>query len=135
MKNQLVIGFLVGTAVLSGCTKTLTPNEQLAQRGEKEVADTLKDPTSAKFKDVVSSAKLGCIYGKILAKNSMGAYTGYHNFVWVDGIAYINADRDEILDKTDYLHQMSDYMEASGKCLGALIKESEPDAQSHIPDT
>lgn len=134
MKHKLSTIFVVAIS-LAACAKSLTPSEQLAQRAEKETADSLKDPTSAKFKDVIASVHSKCVSGKILAKNSMGAYTGYHDFVWANGKLAINAEQDEILDKTDYLSQMNAYMDISGPCIAAAIHDTSSDSQAHIPDT
>lgn len=122
-------------AILTGCAKQPTPNEQIAQRAEKEVADTMKDPTSVKFKGVVASAKANCIMGELLAKNSMGAYTGYHKFVWVNGEIAVDAEQNEVPDKTDYMKGLTDYIETESKCLDNLPHGTGPDRESNVPDT
>lgn len=135
MRAIPAISVMFFVAMIGGCANQPTPNEQLAQRAEKEVANTMKDPTSVKFQGVVASAKANCIRGKLLAKNSMGAYTGYHDFVWINGETAVSIDQSEVIDHTAYLKQLTDYIDKDGRCFTAFPNGTGPDRQSNIPDT
>lgn len=137
-------GFVFGLVVIgcvAGCTTkaALTPNEQLAEKAKASVRDTLKDPTSAKFKEVRASAKGNCIYGKLLAKNSYGAYTGYQEFAWYAGKTYIKPDQQSLLAEakttdSDQLSAFTDYTRAYTACIEVSIRSNAPDTTSDIPD-
>ena len=70
--------------------KPANPDQEFAERAMVSARDAMKDPTSVKFKDLRVSAKAKCMYGRILAKNGFGAYSGYQNFVWINGKTYID---------------------------------------------
>lgn len=63
---------------------------------EAAVRRKLKDPESAAFRNVAVIAPekfdpnaLGIVCGEVNAKNSFGGYTGFSNFVSVDGLTFI----------------------------------------------
>lgn len=60
--------------LLSGCGDETLDRAETAMRG------TLKDPDSAKFKDVVRCGNGVMVRGLVNAKNSFGAYTGFAAF-------------------------------------------------------
>lgn len=66
---------LVCAAALAGCGDT--------EGARTAVADQLKDPSSAQFKDVRRVDDAVC--GEVNGKNSFGAYSGFQRFFVVDG--------------------------------------------------
>ena len=75
-------------------TKPANPDQEFAERAIASARDTMKDPTSVKFKDLTVRAKARCMYGQILGRNSFGAYTGYQPFVWINGQTFIDSNED-----------------------------------------
>ncbi len=71
-------------------TKRLESLEQAKQSGMSSVRSALKDPTSAKFKDVRIADVTGAVCGQVNAKNSYGGYTGFGWFAVSNGQATIN---------------------------------------------
>lgn len=57
--------------------------QQVIEKGEKAIADTLKDPASAQFRNVRLVQYLDgvVICGEINGKNSYGGYVGFRDFV------------------------------------------------------
>jgi hypothetical protein len=109
--------------------------ELLAERAEVSVREALKDPDSAKFKDITASVQGNCIYGKLLAKNSYGAFTGYHDFVWINDRTYIlNSDDPNPLGTDDGAKAFIDYHEQFSNCIGFTLKENQPETSKHIPN-
>jgi hypothetical protein len=71
---------------LSGCSlQQPTTGEKFAQQALRTVRNSMKDPTSVKFKDVTVIERGRCAYGQVLGKNSYGAYAGYQGFTYNDG--------------------------------------------------
>lgn len=66
-----------GAFLANGGTK-----DDLISKGEKAVAYSLKDPESAKFRNVRVSPYMGgyVVCGEVNAKNSYGGYTGFTRF-------------------------------------------------------
>jgi len=62
----------------------------LIAKGKAAAAYNLKDPDSAKFRNVV--AIRGVVCGEINAKNSMGGYVGFRRFISLDGEAVFDND-------------------------------------------
>jgi hypothetical protein len=56
------------------------PDEPEIARAKKIVADRMKDPPSAMFKDVVYVKEKQAVCGSVNAKNSYGGYAGYGSF-------------------------------------------------------
>jgi hypothetical protein len=63
------------------------------ERIKSRVKGTLKDPSSADFKDVRISTP-GWVCGEINAKNGFGGYVGFRHFVGRDDKAYIDSGTD-----------------------------------------
>lgn len=60
------------------------------ERAQQTVRDLLKDPDSAKFKDleiVVNTEQTESVVGKVNGRNSYGGYTGYKPFCVTHGVA------------------------------------------------
>ena len=57
--------------------------QQVIEKGKKAIADTLKDPASAQFRNVrlVQYLDGAVICGEINGKNSYGGYVGFRDFV------------------------------------------------------
>lgn len=71
-----------------------SPDEQFSQRVEQDVRQQTNDPSAVKFERISAFRNLHCATGKLLAKNLFGAYTGYHDFSWVDGQVYLDGGSD-----------------------------------------
>lgn len=79
--------FIGGLAILAiaGCDPS---DKKILDYGKDEVAQSLKDPTSAMFRNVyfkkdekqLKSGTSGYVCGELNAKNSFGAYVGYGPF-------------------------------------------------------
>jgi hypothetical protein len=72
-------------ALLSGCDMIFGPGGPEIKQAEKMVASTLKDPSSAQFKNVAFHPADGrnpeSVCGEINGKNSYGGYEGFSRFV------------------------------------------------------
>lgn len=97
--------------VVSGCDK-FDPFGEVKAR----VAGQLKDPDSAKFRDLERIGKAVC--GEVNAKNSYGGYIGYQRFY---------ADDDEVLFGSggNDLDAAVKNAEVAMKCLDATTAELE----------
>lgn len=82
----------------------------IAQNAEDRVKATLKDPGSARFKDVVASKSMNCAQGSVTAKNGFGGYGDEKSFVVIDGRAQTQDDGVEA-------------MQAGLKCVNASTPE------------
>lgn len=108
--------FLCAFAVLS-LTACKPTEEKAMQLGQKEIAQGLKDPDSAKFKLVrfnrdktqkVPDSLSGYVCGRVAGKNSFGAYVGYQPFyihlaltpkgTFSSGVTYTVGDKAIYLD-------------------------------------
>nr|DAX92973.1 MAG TPA: protein of unknown function (DUF3552) [Caudoviricetes sp.] len=73
---------------------------ELLERAKEAVKNMLKDPDSAKFKDLiagqVSKDKKKHVCGMVNSKNSMGGYVGYKGFVYFDGETYAFLEDDSM---------------------------------------
>ena len=73
---------------------------ELLERAKEAVKNMMKDPDSAKFKDLiagqVSKDKKKHVCGMVNSKNSMGGYVGYKGFVYIDGEKYAVLQEDSI---------------------------------------
>lgn len=97
-------------------------DQDFAERAMASARDSMKDPTSVMFKDVTASAKAKCIEGMILAKNGLGAYTGYQSFVWINGQTHIDPGKLEVGPLIDNMKEWDDYNTASHNCGSALAQ-------------
>lgn len=59
-------------------------DEEYIERGKAAVIATLKDPSSAQFRNVV--LKGGAVCGEVNAKNAFGGYVGFQHFVWSSSV-------------------------------------------------
>ncbi len=83
-----IAAVLLGISLLAGCK----PGEKKAiDLAQKEMAESLKDPDSAKFRYVrvpeiheeQDGSMLATVCGQLNAKNSYSAYVGYKKFVLI----------------------------------------------------
>ena len=114
----LIVLFSTGTLSF---TKRADPNHQYADRAMASARDSMLDPTAVKFKDLTVSAKARCMYGQILGKNAMGAYTGYRDFVWTNGETLISsADQASPLSTAGDIDAVTKYFKARTDCISAM---------------
>ena len=66
------------------------PNKEFAEQALQSARNAMLDPTAVKFKNVTVNRNANCMYGQILAKNALGAYTGYRDFVWINRRTYVS---------------------------------------------
>ncbi len=114
----LIILFSTGTLTF---TKPADPNQQYADRAMASARDSMLDPTAVKFKDLTVSAKARCMYGQILGKNAMGAYTGYRDFVWTNGQTLVStADQASPFSTAGDIDAVTKYFKAHMDCISAM---------------
>ena len=102
-------------------TKPADPDQQYADRAMASARDSMLDPTAVKFKDLTVSAKARCMYGQILAKNAMGAYTGYRDFVWTNGQTLVStADQASPFSTAGDIDAVTKYFKAHMDCISAM---------------
>src|SRR3546814_10381931 len=88
--------FISAALALSGCADpTPDPKAGLIARARIAVAAELKDPDSAKFRNLLAYPDKNLVCGEINGKNSFGAYSGFIDFYYDNGFAMI-ADHDSI---------------------------------------
>ena len=88
--------------LLSGC------GDEVVERGETAMRQTLKDPSSAQFQDVKRCGTGVMVNGFVNAKNSFGAYTGFVEFYSDGQTAATEAD------------QFEAYIKLSGRCTAEI---------------
>lgn len=96
--NKLVELTLIISAALtvSGCADlSPDPKADLIARAKIAAAAGLKDPDSAKFRNLLAYPDKKLVCGEINGKNSFGAYSGFSDFYYHNGYAMI-ADHDSI---------------------------------------
>lgn len=78
----------------AGCALVLTACGGASADAEEVVKSALKDPESAQFQDVREcTGDRSMVMGKVNAKNEMGGYTGFDQFIVAGGTAYfLNGD-------------------------------------------
>ncbi len=59
----------------------LKVREKLMVDAKESIASSLKDPDSARFRNVFTSPKMLAVCGDVNAKNSMGGYVGFRRFI------------------------------------------------------
>lgn len=91
-----------------------------AEKAMASARDAMKDPISVKFKDVTASAKVNCMYGLILGRNSFGAYTGYTGFVWSNGKTLIDPGEIQSNIITDNVGDFITYSKARNECIASM---------------
>jgi hypothetical protein len=81
MIHKLVPLTFLAVGILAGCDRGKTTEELLIESAQGIVAAQLKDPQSAQFRNMKGSEKARMVCGEINAKNSMGGYIGFKNFM------------------------------------------------------
>ncbi len=81
--------------IVTGCGAE-KPTDELLPVAQQAVAAELKDPDSAKFRRLTSYPDRGLVCGQVNGKNSYGAYGGFTDFYYDNGIVII-ADEDSPL--------------------------------------
>lgn len=129
----IAAAIVYSTGAISLKEKPVDPNQTFANHAMASAKDAMKDPTSVKFKDLRVSSKAKCMYGKILAKNGYGAYSGYQDFVWINGKTYIHPG--ELMTGTivNNLDEFEAYIRAYGGCTNA-IPNGVDSLPLHIPE-
>jgi len=119
---------------LSACSlQQPTADEKFAQQALQAVRNSMKDPTSVKFKDITVVAPARCAFGEALGKNSFGAYAGYQKFVYSDG-AVVFDDPASITDFTRSPEESLKYMNKQSDCATSSM-ETLADHVLHIPQS
>lgn len=82
MKKYVIIVF----AVAAGCSSEISESEKEGRyilSRKTEIRGSLKDPSSAEFRNVFVSRKGGApvVCGEVNSKNSFGGYVGFQRFV------------------------------------------------------
>lgn len=86
MKRFLTVGLMVA----SSCFAATKPapvdagkavEAKLIGAGQDRIASSLKDPESARFRNVFVSPRGRAVCGEVNAKNSMGGYVGFKRFI------------------------------------------------------
>lgn len=85
-----MLTFLLAAALATGqaaapatATAPATPavDGDAIATAQRKIADRLKDPEAARFRDVTYNAETGVACGQVNTKNSFGGYIGYQDFV------------------------------------------------------
>lgn len=84
-------------ALLLGCVVVLTAcGGSQHSDAKQQIADQLKDPASAQFRNVrASTLRDTDVCGEVNAKNSFGGYTGFKRFVVTDSGAFLEGQAGE----------------------------------------
>lgn len=73
---------LIFVAALAVSSAAPTEAERVGiERAEAMIAEGLKDPAAAQFKDVEFNPETGVACGQVNTKNSFGGYIGYQDFI------------------------------------------------------
>jgi len=80
--------------LIAGCAFVLAACGGASTDAEEVVKSALKDPESAQFQDVREcTGDRSMVIGKVNAKNEMGGYAGFEQFIVAGGTAYfLNGD-------------------------------------------
>src|SRR3546814_19363268 len=80
--------FISAALALSGCADpTPDPKAGLIARARIAVAAELKDPDSAKFRNLLAYPDKNLVCGEINGKHSFGAYSGFIDFYYDNDFA------------------------------------------------
>lgn len=89
--NKNILLALMLASLLTACNKAAdrnssaaaspSINDQMEEKAKKTIANSLKDPGSAQFRNIRESSP-GILCGEVNAKNSMGGYVGFKRFTW-----------------------------------------------------
>jgi len=82
MRTTLIIAAMVAVAACTGGDDTVVAQAQA------DVAKTLRDPSSAQFREVIvrratTGAQIVC--GEVNGRNGYGGYAGFQEFIWHSG--------------------------------------------------
>ena len=90
MKKNIVLVLML-TSLLTACNKqedknldadaSQTVRQNMEERAKKTIADSLKDPGSAQFRNIRETSP-GILCGEVNGKNAMGGYVGFQRFEW-----------------------------------------------------
>ena len=77
-----------------------TPQKSAAgiDAAKARIVSMLKDPDSAKFKDVAVSVSSGAVCGRVNAKNSHGGYVGFRRFIVSPEVIKLEGDESVPMD-------------------------------------
>lgn len=94
--TKVLLGLAV--AALSGCApeqQPLSPEEHVLERGKLAVAERLRDPGSARWRNL--RVRRGyALCGQVNGTNAYGGYGGFEDFVYVNGsLAPASTDRND----------------------------------------
>lgn len=81
------------------------------------VAGTLRDPSSAEFRNIVEGATATC--GEVNGKNAFGAYAGFNSFTYADGMVRIEPSEPLVKDipsMTAYYQEVADFARVKRRC-------------------
>ena len=81
------------------------------------VADSLRDPSSAEFREVFEGPTATC--GEVNGKNAYGAYAGFKRFVYADGIARVEPEQPVVFavdTQTAYYREVAEFARTSRRC-------------------
>jgi hypothetical protein len=87
MKRIVLIGLLAASSVFAAKPKAPVEDAgkaveaKIIGAGQERVASTLKDPESARFRNVFVSPRGRAVCGEVNAKSSMGGYVGFKRFI------------------------------------------------------
>lgn len=89
-------------------------------QAEKAVAASLRDPSSAQFRNVVERSTATC--GEVNGKNAFGAYVGFKRFVYKDGTVLIDPETPNAPTfeaQATYINELNAFTNASLACLNS----------------
>lgn len=98
-RRTLVVSALIVLVLTLLVLSDFYTDYQLKRAAQEEVARALADPESARFRDVHVVRAAVC--GQVNAKNRLGGYTGFSDFVYLEGSAAIAVDNDDTFDKRE----------------------------------
>jgi hypothetical protein len=97
-KGSLIVICIVVLAVIAiGVGGIYIPKYQKIRDAKEKVANQLKDPSSAQFKNLKFDGSVVC--GEVNGKNSMGGYVGYAQFHVFGNSVLVDTNEDEYMGK------------------------------------
>ena len=81
------------------------------------VADKLRDPGSAEFRDITVGETIAC--GEVNGKNGFGAYSGFSKFVYADGVVLMEPAepvRFNVADQTTFFEKKATFYRIMQRC-------------------
>ena len=82
------------------------------------VAEKLRDPDSAEFRDIKVGETIAC--GEVNGKNGFGAYSGFSKFVYADGVVLMEPTepvRFNVADQTIFYEKQTQFFRLMQRCL------------------